>query len=108
MPISPFILIICVTALVLLSRSGREIVRSVRAGRAVRRSHGAIFIGISSFFCLVWCLFFIVGASLGHSADPVEDSWPQLVAGLILFLVLPVGFLYRQVVASRVRGNDDT
>jgi hypothetical protein len=47
----------------------------------------------SSISCLIWSLFFIVRASLGHAAHPFLSTWKQSLAGVILFILVPAGFL---------------
>lgn len=92
MSIYPFFLIFLGIILGSLVWSVIGLVR-VRSDRSSRLRYAVVFI-VGSVFCwLIWCLLFVGGASLGHSADPFADSWLPCLVGTILFLVLPAGFL---------------
>ena len=48
------------------------------------------------------CFFFILLASLGHSAYPLRDSWLQCLVSFLVLIVAPVTLLVRLA-----KGNKD-
>jgi len=93
MSLSPFILVLILGSLLLTAWSAAGVIQSARARRPISFSSVIVLTCTSAFFCLVWCLFLIVGASLGHSAHPLRDTWPQCVAGICVFVFLPTSLI---------------
>ena len=71
---------------------------AVRVQRQTRRlslRHGVVLMVC---FTAIWsasCFFFMLLASLGHSAHPLRDSWRQCLAGFMVFIVAPSALLVR-------------
>ena len=94
MSILPFLLVLGLGFLALLVWSVFGVARQVHARRPVYPRHGIALGGSLAFFCVVWCLFFIVRAALLHSPHPYADSWPQCLAGVVVLLILPSVILF--------------
>ncbi len=101
MSLLPIVLVLVLGGLCLGVWSVVGLLRNASAHQPIQLSRVISLAGASAFFCLLWCLFFIVGAGLSHSAHPFRDTWPQCAAGLGIFVVLPA-FL---IVWAWRRGN---
>ena len=73
-------------------------------GRRVSARHAIVLMTCCVALWLGLCFFFMVFASLGHSAHPLRDSWPQCVISFFVLVVAPLAlFVWR---AKRRFGKD--
>ncbi len=96
--IFPFLLFGGLVVFWLLFRSSVGVFQNLRKGHPINRRHGWIASVCLVLCFLAWCMTFAVGARLGHSSQPFKDSLPQIIVGIFIFLVIPLGIyiLYRK------------
>jgi hypothetical protein len=71
-------------------------VGAVRVQRRTRRlslRHGVVLMVCCTAIWSASCFFFMLLASLGHSAHPLRDSWPQCLASFMVVIVAPSALL---------------
>lgn len=90
----PFIIIIVLAALGLVAWSVVRVIKRVRQGKPVSPMQVLALVGLLIILSASWCLFFIIRASLGHSAHPFVDAFPECLWGTLVILVLPTACLY--------------
>jgi hypothetical protein len=69
---------------------------AVRVQRETRRlslRHGVVLMVCCTAIWSASCFFFMLLASLGHSAHPLRDSWPQYLAGFLILVGAPAALL---------------
>jgi|WetSurMetagenome_2_1015567.scaffolds.fasta_scaffold194140_2 hypothetical protein len=70
-------------------------VRVQREARRLSLRHGVVLMACCTAIWSASCLFFMLLASLGHSAHPLRDSWPQCLAGFVVVVAAPSALLVR-------------
>lgn len=55
--------------------------------------HGIVLMVCCGALWSASCFFLKLLASLGHSAHPLRDSWPQCLAGFLVLIVAPSALL---------------
>ena len=61
--------------------------------RRVSVRHTIVIMACCTALWLIVCFFFMIFASLGHSAHPFRDCWPQCAVSFIVLIVAPLALL---------------
>jgi hypothetical protein len=64
--------------------------RGNRGGRRVSVRYAIVLMACCIALWLGLCFFFMVWASLGHSAHPLRDSWLQCLVSFFILIVTPL------------------
>jgi hypothetical protein len=92
MPILPIVILV---ALDILALEAWAFSRALKGDR-VSLPHVVLLAACCLILWLGTCLFFAVFASLGHSPQPLLDSWPQSAVSFLVLVVAPLAaFLWR-------------
>ena len=65
-----------------------------QTGRLSAR-HGIVLMACGTALWAASCFLFMLLASLGHSAYPLRDSWPQCLVAFLALVVAPAALLVR-------------
>ncbi len=93
MSITTLLIPILVAIIWLLSWAARRIFRQFKSGEPIGAKHSLVMLSSAASLAFIWCFGFFVWASLGHSAHPLADVWLECLAGIIIFILLPIAFL---------------
>ncbi len=87
--------IVLAIGLGVLGLVGWALVRLV-TNRDHRRAVSGLAILVMACCTTLWfglCSFFMLWASLGHSAHPLRDSWPECAVSFLILIVLPLAII---------------
>lgn len=73
----------------LLALEAWAFVRALKGNRVSLR-HAIVLMACCLLLWLGLCFFFMVFATLGHSAHPLRDSWPQCVVSFFVVIIAPL------------------
>jgi cytochrome bd-type quinol oxidase subunit 2 len=83
-------------ALGVVALAAWALIRAVNENRDSGRVSGRHAIVLMVCCTALWlglCFFFMLLASLGHSAHPLRDSWPQCLVSFLVLIVAPLTLL---------------
>lgn len=87
--------IVILIALGVLALAAWALVRFVK-NRADGRASSGPAIVVLACCTILWlglCFLFMLLASLGHSAHPLRDSWPECVVSFLILVVAPLSIV---------------
>jgi len=90
MPVLPFAILAALAILALAVRAFVRVLKENRGGRRIPARQAIVFMACCITLWLGLCFFFMVLASLGHSAHPLRDSWLQCVVSFFVLVVFPL------------------
>jgi cytochrome bd-type quinol oxidase subunit 2 len=91
--ILPIVILVAFGVLALAAWTLIHAVNENRGSRRVSARHAIVLMACCTTLWLGLCFFFMIFASLGHSAHPLRDSWPQCVVSFLVLIVTPLALL---------------
>jgi cytochrome bd-type quinol oxidase subunit 2 len=91
--IFPFAILAVFGILALAAWAFTRVLNRAHGSRRVSVRHTIVIMACCTALWLILCFFLMIFASLGHSAHPFRDSWPQCAISFIVLIVAPFALL---------------